>query len=168
MNKLKILILIQAFLLCGLESVQAQDYTTAIGARLGYPLSISAKQFIGSSSAVEIFLGTRGRYDYRSTSLGAAFQKHAPLDVLDIDGLSWYYGFGVSVYFWKWRSEYLFYEDQFSTTSFGIQGYGGLDYKFSDFPINVSVDWVPTFFLNGFGSGFGAGYGALAVRYVIK
>ncbi|MFZ1257293.1 MAG: hypothetical protein WAR77_13120, partial [Saprospiraceae bacterium] len=58
--------------------------------------------------------------------------------------------------------------NDFSSSSFGLSGCLGLDYKFADYPINLSADWIPTFFINGFGDGFGAGYGALAVRYVFK
>lgn len=41
-------------------SLSAQEYRTAIGARLGYPLSASFKQFISDPGAIEIFAGFRG------------------------------------------------------------------------------------------------------------
>ena len=61
-----------------------------------------------------------------------------------------------------------FFGDTSTTTSFGIQGYLGLDYAFEDIPLNITADWIPTIFLNGFGSGFGAGYGTLGVRYILN
>ena len=54
-----------------------------------------------------------------------------------------------------------------SSTSFGIQGYLGLDYTFEDLPLNLTVDWIPTIFLNGFNNGFGGSYGSLGIRYVL-
>jgi len=150
------------------STLQAQNYKTAVGARLGYPLSASIKHFINDSHAVEAYVGTRGRFDYRFTSISAAYQIHKPLSIDGFDGLSWYYGFGGSVYFWSWDDQYSFYANEFNGTSFGIQGYLGLDYKFENIPLSLTVDWVPSFFINGFGSGFGGGYGALGVRYVLK
>jgi hypothetical protein len=44
----------------------------------------------------------------------------------------------------------------------------GLDYKFSEIPLNLSVDWMPTYFLGGYIGGFGGGYGSLSARYVLK
>jgi hypothetical protein len=70
------------------------------------------------------------------------------------------------VYFWSFDNGYDFGDD--ASVSIGIQGYLGLDYKFANAPVNLSLDWVPTFFLNGFGNGFGADNGALAVRYTLN
>ena len=147
------------------SSTQAQNFKSAVGARLGYPLSITYKQFISESGAFEVYAGTRGfgslNTRYRWYTISGAYQIHKPIE--SVEGLDYYYGAGASVYFWSFD-----YDTNSSTTTFGLQGYGGLSYTFADKPINISVDWVPTFFLNGFGSGFGAGYGSLAVRYVLS
>lgn len=165
------------FLLCVLcsNSMNAQNYKSAVGARLGYPFAASFKKFVGESGAFELIAGTHGRrynyyggsYGWRWWMVGAAFQKHNGLN-LNIDGLEnlqWYYGAGASAYFWSFDDYY--YNDGYASTSFGIQGYLGLDYKFENIPLNISLDWVPTVFLNGYGSGFGGGYGTLGVRYVL-
>lgn len=154
---------------------EAQNYNSAIGARLGYPLSLSYKKFIGESSAFELLAGTHGRrytysfgdYGWRWFMVGGAYQKHQPLN-LDADGLEnlqWYWGGGATAYFWTFDD---YYADRYASTSFGIQGYIGLDYAFDEIPLNITLDWVPTIFLNGFGSGFGAGYGSVGVRYVLN
>ncbi len=148
------------------STLNAQDYTTAVGGRLGYPLSASIKHFITDSHALEAYVGTRGDSFYRWTNISAAYQIHNSFNSADLpDNLRWYYGFGGSVYFWSWDS---FYSDQYRSTTFGIQGYLGLDYQFDNIPLNITLDWVPTFFLNGFGSGLGAGYGSVGVRYVLR
>jgi hypothetical protein len=146
------------------KDVQAQEFSSAIGARLGYPLSISYKTFINQNGAIEVIGGTRGFSGYRWYMVAGAYQVHNVLDLGDLEGLNWYYGAGAAVYFWNWNAGF---GDRGSNTSIGLQGYLGLSYTFDDNPINVSVDWVPTFFLNGFGNGFAGGYGSVGIRYVL-
>jgi hypothetical protein len=152
------------FVFLSAQSVQAQssEYKTAIGARLGYPFSLSLKHFISEKGAVEVFAGYRGYSFYSWFNVGGTYQHHFPLE--GVDGLRWYVGGGASAFFWR-------YDDNFigdGNTSFGVLGVGGLDYKFADYPVNISVDWMPLFFLNGYGNGFGGGYGALSLRYTLK
>ncbi len=142
---------------------QAQDYKSAVGLRLGYPLSVSYKTFISDRGAFEGVAGFRSYVGYSWFNVGAYYQHHN--EISSVDGLRWYYGAGANVYFWSYDSGFL---NAGSTTSIGISGVLGLDYKFNDLPLNLSVDWIPTFFVNGFGSGFGGGYGALAARYVLN
>ncbi len=158
-------ILLALTLLLGLTvaSLTAQEYRTAIGARLGYPFSASFKQFISEPGAVELFAGFRGWTTYRWFNVGALYQHHFPIE--GVPGLKWYVGGGGSVYFWSYDN--LFVGD-YSSTSFSVMGVAGLDYKFADLPLNLSIDWIPTFFLTGYGSGFGGGYGALSARYTLK
>ncbi len=158
----KSLLLIPVFVLCCLTS-QAQTYQKAIGVRLGYPLSLSYKTFVNEKSAVEVFAGTRGFSGYRWFSVSGAYQIHQPLSAAKTDGLNFYYGAGASAYFWSFDSDLI---DE-STTTVGLQGYLGLDYSLKNSPINITVDWIPTLFIGGFGSGFGAGYGSLSVRYIL-
>ncbi len=44
----------------------------------------------------------------------------------------------------------------------------GLDYKFTDAPVNLSLDWAPILFVNGYDNGFRGAYGALSARYTLK
>lgn len=151
-------------------SLQGQDYQKAIGLRFGYPVSLSYKMFLGgSNNAVEAFINYRSQkvfsYGWTRVGLGAGYQVHNP--ITSVDGLQWYYGGGASLYFWSYDDGFADFDDE-ANLSFGIQGYLGLDYKFADAPVNISLDWVPTFFINGYGSGFGADNGALAVRYTFE
>lgn len=139
----------------------AQDYKLAVGARLGYPFSASVK-YKNNSNALEAYVGFRGYGSYSWVSVTGAYQKHRELSEI-LEGLSWYAGGGASLYFWTFD-----FVGTYNTSTVGLQGYLGLDYKFSDYPINVSVDWIPTVFIgNGYTTGFGGGYGALAVRYTL-
>ena len=164
---MKKLSLILAFFGCVLFALpsQAQNFNSAVGLRLGYPWSVTYKKFISESSAIEVFAGTRGSgilgSGYRWYSVSAAYQIHRPIE--ELAGLDYYFGAGASAYFWNFD-----FATDAASTNFGIQAYGGLSYTFDDMPLNVSIDWIPTFFLNGYNSGFGAGYGSLAIRYVLS
>lgn len=147
-------------LLC-ITTTQAQNYKTAVGARIGYPLTISGKYFMNESIAIEGNVGLRAFSEYRWIALSAAGLKHKPLDV--VDGLNWYYGAGISVYFWSFETV-----STFASSSFGLQGYVGLDYTFKKSPINVTIDWTPTFFINGYTSGLGTRFGGLGIRYTLN
>ncbi|MFZ1751278.1 MAG: hypothetical protein WAU01_13835 [Saprospiraceae bacterium] len=140
---------------------QSQDYKSAIGLRLGYPLSASYKTFISEKGAFEGVAGFRSYSTYSWFNVGAYYQHHT--EIPSVDGLKWYYGAGANIYFWSFD----FVSDA-SSTSIGLSGVLGLDYKLKDTPLNLSVDWIPTFFINGYQNGFGGGYGALAARYVLN
>ncbi|MCB0570203.1 MAG: hypothetical protein KDC66_10585, partial [Phaeodactylibacter sp.] len=73
-------------------------------------------------------------------------------------------GGGASVYFWNYR---VYLGEKYANTTVGIQGYLGLDLALPNVPLNVTADWVPTFFFNGYLSGFGAGFGSVGVRYIL-
>lgn len=144
-------------------SANAQTYKSAVGARLGYPWSASFKTFISESSALEAYVGYRGWAFYNWFSINGAYLIHKPFP--EVEGLQWYFGGGAGVYFWNYDTGFA---DTNDNTSFSVQGYLGLDYKIEDIPLNLTLDWVPTIFLSGYGRGFGGGYGNLGVRYVLK
>jgi len=154
-----------AFLIGAITFASGQDYNTAVGARLGYPLSLSIKHFLSEDNAVEGYVGFRGNVSYNWISVSGAYQKHTDINIEDLDGFRWYWGAGASAYFWNYQSASL--RDQYNSLSIGVQGYLGVEYTFSETPLSLSADWVPTFFLNGFSSGFGSRYGSLGVRYVL-
>lgn len=165
---MKKLIFTLAVIFCCAFAAQAQssDYKTAIGLRLGYPASVSFKHFISEPGAVEAFVGFRGYTWVRLINIGALYQHHAPIS--SVAGLKWYVGGGAGAWLWTYDNDYNFGAD-YGNVNVGVMGCLGLDYKFADFPINLSVDWVPTFVIgDAYYGGFTAGYGALAARYTLK
>lgn len=150
------------------------DYKSAVGLRLGSPVAISFKHKLSDSDAIEFTLSTRGQRQrfssYRWLGISGGYQVHngLNLNVSGLEQLQWYFGGGAAAYFWSWDYDSGFSQDQYSSTSFGIVGYLGLEYTFDSIPVNLSLDWTPVFAFNGFGSGFGAGFAGLAVRYVLN
>jgi hypothetical protein len=77
-------------------------------------------------------------------------------DINGTPGLRWYIGPGAHIGF---------YNTKYGDGSFaGIDGVLGLDYKFNGAPINISLDWQPSFEF-GDGRGFVGSWGGLGIRY---
>ncbi|MBK7694421.1 MAG: hypothetical protein IPI30_08860 [Saprospiraceae bacterium] len=102
--KAKFLTLFVFFLLGSVCTLKAQDYKSAIGARLGYPLSLSYKTFISEKGAIEGILGFRGYSYYSWITVSALYQHHMPIK--SVEGLNWYVGGGASVFFWNYDNDW--------------------------------------------------------------
>ena len=160
MKLVKYTTILICFLFNGL--LQGQLYDTVVGLRLVAPLSVSYKKIINDNKALEGYFGTRGKNDYRFVNISGAYQRIEPIDIGGIEELYYYYGGGASIYFWSFKEE-----GNNQAVTPGLQGYLGLEYTFSDRPINLTLDWVPTLFLSGRLSGLRGGYLSLGVRYVL-
>lgn len=119
-------------------TIHAQSYRTALGVRLSSSNamqnnSVSFKQFITDKTAIEA-LFTFGD----PLALGALVEFHKPLSAA---GLTYYYGAGGYIGFVKTLNV----NTQKTSTdpNFGAQGVIGLDYKFTNIPLNISLDWKP-------------------------
>lgn len=158
-----------AFLICGISvSSSAQsDYSTAVGLRAAWGVAISGKKFINDDAALEGILHYRrygyfSSYNFNRITIMALYQKHGWLyDV--IPGLAYYYGGGGFVGFYSGDSYWSDRND--GNANIGLALNLGLDYKFEDFPINISADWIPAFSFTGYRSGFSGEVGGVAIRY---
>ncbi len=115
-----------------------QPYTTAVGVRLSssnamVSNAISVKHFINDKMAVEGLLSFGD-----PLALGALLELHQPLSS---PGLSWYYGGGAYLAFLKTVNTTTLKTS--TDPNFGAQGVIGLDYKFTNIPLNISLDWKP-------------------------
>lgn len=120
------------------QQVAAQDYKTALGVRLSSSAaainnSISIKHFISETTAIE------GLFSFGDPiALGALVEFHKPLSA---SGLRYYYGGGAYLSFVKTYNPVK--QRNESDPNFGAQGVLGLDYKFANVPLNLSLDWKP-------------------------
>ncbi|MFT3824047.1 MAG: hypothetical protein QM731_09005 [Chitinophagaceae bacterium] len=109
--------------------VHAQDYRLGVGIRLSNATptlnnSFSAKYFVTERSAVEGLISFGSRF-----GIGGLLELYKPF--ASAPGLSWFYGGGA----------YVGFEDH--DTYLGPTGIIGLDYKFNNIPLNLSIDWKP-------------------------
>lgn len=113
-------------------------YKTSLGVRLSSSSamvnnSVSIKHFINDKMAVE------GLFSFGDPlAFGALLEIHKPLAS---EGLSWFYGGGAYIGFVKKVNV----NTQKTSTdpNFGGMGVIGLDYKFANIPLNLSLDWKP-------------------------
>lgn len=132
-------IILPLILVCSVFiETHAQGYKTALGVRLSSSNamvnnSISFKQFISEKAAIEALFSFGD-----PLALGALLELHKPLAPA---GLSWYYGGGGYLAFAKKYDANK--QREVTDPNFGAQGVVGLDYKFANIPLNLSLDWKP-------------------------
>ena len=108
--------------------LKAQDYKVGLGVRLSNATptlnnSLTIKYFMTEQHALEGLISFGSRF-----GIGGLYEVHKPTTAT---GLSWFFGGGA----------YIGFED--SNTYFGPTGIIGLDYKFTNIPLNLSLDWKP-------------------------
>ena len=124
--------------LVAVTALNAQDYKTALGVRLSSSSaavnnSISIKHFINDRAAIE------GLFSFGDPlAFGAMLEIHKPLAA---SGLSWFYGGGGYLSFLKTYN--VNQQKNEIDPNFGAMGVLGLDYKFANVPLNLSLDWKP-------------------------
>lgn len=104
------------------------DYTLGAGIRLstGEPTisnAISIKYFLTPTTAAEALVSFGSRF-----GVGGLYEMHQSLNS---PGMRWFYGGGGYI------------GTQHRSTFLGPMGVLGLDYKFSQIPLNLSLDWKP-------------------------
>jgi hypothetical protein len=140
MKKLLLLSLTVAIvLLSQSESKAQQSYKNAFGARLGAANGITFKTFTQNNRAWDFILNfqSNGNDDDRRERIRftALYEIHNPIN--NAGGLNYYYGVGGTLGSSKYR------RDNDRRLYAGLAGVLGLDYKFAEAPINVSLDWKP-------------------------
>lgn len=149
-------------------SVKAQsDYKSAIGGRIGSPISFSYKHFITQPGAIELNAGFAPLVYGAYFRIGAMYQHHFP--IAPVEGLKWYVGGGIFFDIYSYKNNYS--NKNYGSGSLGVNGVGGVDYKFKNIPLNLSADWMPSLLFGKdlyYSSNFRPGYGAISVRYVLK
>lgn len=113
------------------------EYRTALGVKI-YPGAISIKHFTNDHTALEGLLSF-WRYGFRFTGL---YEYHGHIN--GAPGLKWYVGPGAHLGFYndRWSRAYI---DEDNRLDLGIDGVIGLDYKINGAPLNLSLDWQPSF-----------------------
>ena len=138
------------------NELNSNSYKKAIGVKM-YPSAITYKQFNQQNKAVEI-LGYFTLDGFRATVL---FEKYSP--IADVDNLSWYIGYGGHLGLWseEWKKSN---PNHSAGIALGVDGILGLDYKIKNAPLNLSIDWQPSFNFVG-SSYFESGWAGIGVRY---
>ena len=156
MKRLLLLSFALALYTTGQAQAMGPDYNTAIGFMFS-PSAVTFKTFVQDNRAVEV-LGYLWRDGFRLTGL---YEWHG--DFASARGLKWYAGGGAHLDFWN--AKYRDRRENAGGVAPGIDGVIGLDYKFNGAPINLSLDWQPSFtFAND--DNFASNWLGVAMRFV--
>lgn len=128
-------------------SSKAQEYKNAVGIRLG-PNSpaispgFTFKHFLNETNAVEGIIGLSN-----GIGLCALYEWHHPIE--SVEHLHWFVGAGGYAAFRSATTYTVNKVDGSSSTIrssnsyIGAAGIVGVDYKFDQIPLNISLDWKP-------------------------
>lgn len=151
----KFLFVVGCSLIVG-ATTQAQSkgysYKTALGVKFWNGAGVTFKTFVAPEQAVEVI----GYFYKDGTRITGLYEFHG--DVNGAKGLKWYAGPGVHVGFYDAKGT------SANNTFAGIDGVLGLDLKINRAPINLALDWQPSFEF-GNNRGFVGSWGGFAVRY---
>jgi hypothetical protein len=133
----------------------AQEYKTGIGLRAGFSNGLTIKHFVSEKAAFEGLVSTR----WQGFDITGLYEIHN--QAFDVEHLNWYYGGGAHIGSYDRRNV------PWGTSGavIGIDGILGIEYSFSEAPINIGIDWKPAFNLVGNSQFWGDG-GALSIRYI--
>lgn len=132
------------------KSAAGSSYKNALGVKVWDGGGISFKHFVSDKNALEFV----GYFWNQGTRITGLYEIHMPLS--DAGGLQWYIGPGAHVGFYNSKNG--------DGTFIGVDGVLGLDYKLKKAPLNLSLDWQPSFEF-GDGHGFVGSWGGLGIRY---
>jgi hypothetical protein len=133
----------------------AQGYKNAIGGRFGSANGISFKTGLSKGAMLELIGNFRSNKGYDYFNLTGLYEVYKPIN--GAAGLNFYYGGGATIGSIKVKG----YDGDVYLSANGVLG---LDYKFSDVPFNLSLDWVPALRLAP-DTGFYGGDVGLGVRF---
>lgn len=149
-----------AFIFLIATSLNAQNYKTGLGGRIGAFNGFTIKHFVQNDKALEGLLSFRwngfvitGLYEYQRPFKGAK-------------NLDWFVGIGGHIGFWD-REDYYWHRHDGSNSIVGMDLIGGIEYTFEEVPINLGLDWKPAFNFIGDDHVWFDGL-ALSIRYAIK
>lgn len=126
-------------------SSKAQDYENAIGLRLGISNGITFKHRLAERNMFEFIFASR----FRGMSLTGLYERQLISDLFGFENFNAFAGFGGHLGRYD-GVETTWANKTGKYTVIGVDGIIGLEYNFSKFPINVSVDWKPYAEIIGF------------------
>ncbi len=142
---------------------RAQDYyKTAFGVRLGSDIGLSAKHFLGRTSAIE------GMFSYRWKGFLLTTLYEKENIAFSTPGLNWYIGGGLHFGFWsKHTSKAKWWDYEDHPDGYFIMGADvilGMEYTLPTIPLNIAIDWKPAINFLGY-TGFWGDFFAISLRY---
>jgi hypothetical protein len=129
------------------------SYKSAVGLKV-WPFAVNFKTFIGSRDRALEFLA----YFNDGFRLAGMYEFHT--DLTSQGNLKLYVGLGGHAGYYDKTGEK-------EGISAGVGAVAGLDYKFNKIPVDIALDWQPSFEFITPSTGFQGGRGGLAIRFAL-
>jgi len=163
----KTFITFAVFIIAITTSTAQEISNQTIGLRLGNYNGISYQKKITDDSRAELTLAWRGYTAYSDVKADVAYHKVFNLDAID-SNMNWYLGIEGGAGFWKYESNYYYsyYDYNDSGTYFFVGGVAGIEYKFENIPLLLTLDTKPEIVFGNFYNGFHIN-GSIGIRYTL-
>ena len=140
------------------ETSGGTEYQRALGIKISSGIAGTFKQFVSDKHALEF----QGMFFREGVRFSGLYEFHF-YNIEGVPGLAWYAGPGAHLGFYIPR-----YKTEYNTAvDVGIDGVIGLDYKIKNLPLNISIDWQPSYSILG-NAGLQPQFGGLSLRYVLQ
>lgn len=143
------------------EAKAQETYSQAIGGRFGVANGITYKHFLNDSHAIDAIVNFQSNRSESRFKLLGLYEVHNPVYIVDVEGLTWYYGAGGGI------GSYRFKTTDETGLAVSFDGVIGLDFKVPTAPLVFSLDWKPTMELTPNSGVRFDGFG-LSIRYAIR
>ncbi len=153
MKSLSLAIVLSVTLTLLTTETHAQDRGFGIGAQVTNPAGLSFKGWVSETGAFASVVSFNVSENTSSFYIHVDYHHHKMYEELnwDVGFLSYYYGGGIR-YFWR--------EAGFDDNFFALRLPAGLNFNFTDIPVDFYVEIAPTFEVNpAFNFGFAGGIG---------
>lgn len=143
----------------------AQNYSTAIGIKSGYPGhgSLNLKKFMSESMAVDVLVGSSLGSSYKYFWVECLFEKNK--NIVNTSGFNWYYGAGPAAGYYV-NGGQVFKGNYYDGLWLSIDGAVGIEYTASSIPLNIGLEAGPV--LNVIPYIRPSGMGSIFVRFAIQ
>jgi len=162
----KQILIVAALFAISFYGTAQQIAETTLGVRFGNYSSVSFQKKLSENTRLELNGGYHGYKYYSDINIEGFY--HIVADVPSVENMNWYYGAGAGVGIWKYDNGWnTYYGYEENGTYFYAAGAVGIDYKFKDIPLLLSLDVRPQFVIGDFYDGLHFD-GGLGIRYVFK
>jgi len=153
----KLLVVMMVLAVAVAAFAQEKDTRMDAGIRLGVRYGVSGRMFMGDN-AIQALITMRNS----GVILTGMYQWHKPLEIGEIENLSWYFGGGAHVGYYS-LGDWVARND----LALGIDAVAGVEYDLEtliSFPLKVSLEYKPSFDILGGWAGSFADF-ALSAHY---
>ncbi len=156
MKKLIVALFLTASLILISEQAQAQDRGFGIGAQVTNPAGLSFKGWVSETGALASVMSFSISENNSTFYLHLDYLNHKTYDELEWD-------FGYMSYYYGGGARFIWREAAFDNSFFALRGPAGLNFNFTEVPVDFYIEIAPTFevspeFSFGFTGGIGFRY----------